>query len=100
MTFSFAASVILGIVYGVDIKDEHDPLLNMVQNAAKSAELIIAAGGYLGDVSKPFVYGAAPLILATVDYIPLCKTLAYTRCPITDALASETRPCVVPGGKV
>ena len=51
---SFAAAVILGVVYGIDLENEHDTMVHMVTDAAKSAELIIAAGAYLGNVRVHF----------------------------------------------
>ena len=50
---SFAASVILGVVYGVDLQGQEDPLLGVVHKAVHSAEAILAAGNYLGEAQLP-----------------------------------------------
>ena len=46
---SFAASIILGVVYGVDLQGKDDPLLSTVHEAVLGAETLFTAGGYLGE---------------------------------------------------
>lgn len=69
---SFAASLILGVVYGVELQREGDPLLGMVEKAAKSADVITVAGGYLGKVqlSSCSIPNLTP---HAVDFIPVCE---------------------------
>ena len=71
-TFSMAGSLTLNISYGLDTKEQDDPILEVAEEGSETLFQIANAGAYLG-ARRIFYVFSHGLTQSAVDVLPICK---------------------------